>query len=603
MAKILNLDNPSHRMLWEQLRKERVFFAATLALMLLTAAFEGFGIGLLIPFLESLTSPDQAPFSTGIQWIDVHVLNTAGSPMSRLYRISLLILAAIWLRGTFEFLSGVAKATMIQNILHNLRCQAIDQLQQVSLTYFSKIQAGNILNTLTTEMQRLRRLFGIAASITSAIFLFLVYTLTIITLSWQMFLLAILFSLLLMVSLSRLIGIIQKHSHRITTANGKVAAIASEIIHGIRTIKAFCAEAYEKARFTQASNEVRKYSLFNNYRGAAIQPISQGIASTGLITMVIVAMQWLVLPGLLTTSTLLVVLFALFRLLPIVKQINQARGEWAHFSGSLDNVAQLLNPEDKPFLPDGTVTFPGLQDKIVFDHVSFAYEDDHLVLQSINLTIPKGKTIAIVGESGAGKSTLVDLIPRFYDPTEGRILMNGKDIRSFTLHSLRQHMAMVSQDTFLFNDTVRANIAYGLKDVPEQAIYEAAKKANALEFILKLPNGFDTILGDRAVTLSGGQRQRIAIARAILRDPEILILDEATSALDSLSEKLVQESLQYLMQNRTVVVIAHRLSTILNADKIVVMKDGKILEEGTYEELLSKQAYFHQLHNLQYNPV
>ena len=265
---------------------------------------------------------------------------------------------------------------------------------------------------------------------------------------------------------------------------------------------------------------------------------------------------------------------------PSCKAINTSRAEWAVYRGALDQVAALLRTSDKPYLRDGTEPLTGFHDTISVEHVSFAYEKDETVLDRVSLDVRRGEVTAIVGASGSGKSTLVDLVARFYDPDQGRILVDGVDLRRFRLADLRERVAVVNQHTFLFNDTVRHNIAYGLDNVDEDALREAASEANALEFIDKLPLGFDTVLGERGARLSGGQRQRIAIARALLRDPDLLILDEATSALDSVSEKLVQESMERLMEGRTVIVIAHRLSTVEGADQVVVLEDGRIVEQG-----------------------
>jgi subfamily B ATP-binding cassette protein MsbA len=272
----------------------------------------------------------------------------------------------------------------------------------------------------------------------------------------------------------------------------------------------------------------------------------------------------------------------------------------SRFQGSVNEVKELLRNDDKPYLNNGTLQFTGLNQRISFLLTSFGYEPSNLVLRDITLNIQKGEVTALVGASGAGKTTLADLIPRFYDPINGSILLDKEDLRNFDITSVRRKMAIVSQDTFIFNASVRDNIAYGLQGICEQDIVQAAKQAHALEFIEELPNSWDTILGDRGVRLSGGQRQRIAIARALLRNPDILILDEATSALDSLTEQLIQESLEKLSQGRTVIAIAHRLSTIAKADKVVVLEQGRIVEQGSYQDLLIKKGELWKYHQKQY---
>jgi subfamily B ATP-binding cassette protein MsbA len=287
-------------------------------------------------------------------------------------------------------------------------------------------------------------------------------------------------------------------------------------------------------------------------------------------------------------------------MMPIVRQLNGARARLSNFQGALSNIQELLRTDNKPYLKNGEIEFPALKKSIDFKSVSFGYEPDNLVLQDINLTLQRGTTTALVGASGGGKSTLVDLIARFYDPVAGQVLIDGVDLRTFDINSVRRQMAIVSQDTFIFNTSVRNNIAYSLEDVHEEAIWEAARLANALDFILDLPEKWDTQLGDRGVLLSGGQRQRIAIARALLRNPEILILDEATSALDSVSERLIQEALEKLSVGRTVIAIAHRLSTIVGADKVIVLEHGRIVEQGGYQELLEQRGKLWNYYQMQY---
>jgi ATP-binding cassette, subfamily B, bacterial MsbA len=302
----------------------------------------------------------------------------------------------------------------------------------------------------------------------------------------------------------------------------------------------------------------------------------------------------------LQSASLLAFLFVLFRSTPLLRQLNSASGQLSSFQGSLGHVKELLRTDDKVYLQNGDRVFEQLRQGIEFRAVNFDYEPGEPLLRQINLTIERGQMTALVGASGAGKSTLVDLIPRFYDPTTGTILIDGVDLRSFDINSVRRQLAVVSQDTFIFNDSVRNNIAYALEDVDDRAIWQAARLANALEFIQELPQGFDTQLGDRGVRLSGGQRQRIAIARALLRNPDILILDEATSALDSVTERLIQSSLETLSAGRTVIVIAHRLSTIVRADKVIVLEQGQIVEQGGYQELLDRRGKLWNYHQMQY---
>jgi ABC-type multidrug transport system fused ATPase/permease subunit len=394
---------------------------------------------------------------------------------------------------------------------------------------------------------------------------------------------------------------VREVSFPVSQANGKFTAIAVEFIAGIRTIQAFSTQAFERQRFYRASAEVVHRSVQSALRWALVRPLAEGLATTVLLGMIILGVTVFVANGTLNIAALLTFVFVLFRLVPALHEINGNIAKIVSFKGSMHNIETLLSPEGKPYIQNGTLPFNGLQRSLRFTSVNFSYSADTPVLRDINLTIQKGQTVALVGESGAGKTTLADLIPRFHDPTSGEIELDGMPLRQFDLYALRRKMAVVSQDTFIFNASVRENIAYGLENAPETAIVEAARLANALNFIQEMPQGFETQLGDRGVRLSGGQRQRIAIARALLRDPEILILDEATSALDSVSERLIQESLEKLSLGRTVIAIAHRLSTIIRADQVVVLEQGRIVEQGTYEELLNRRGKLWNYHQMQYN--
>jgi ABC-type multidrug transport system fused ATPase/permease subunit len=302
---------------------------------------------------------------------------------------------------------------------------------------------------------------------------------------------------------------------------------------------------------------------------------------------------------LLATSELMAFMLVLIKIVPVTKRINSARGAINQYFPSVKTVSNALYSERVVPPKSGSRQFTRLRESITFHNVNFGYNDRSTVLENFSLEIPCGHTVALVGSSGAGKSTVAALVPRFYDATSGTICLDGEDIRSYDLASLRQKIGTVSQDTYVFNAPIRDNIAYGLANVSHQAIVDAAKLANADEFIQQLPLGYDTLVGDRGVQLSGGQRQRLSIARAILRDPDILILDEATSALDSQSERLVQEALERLRQSRTVIVIAHRLSTVRNADCIVVMQNGCIAEAGTHHQLLNNRGIYWSFHDVQ----
>jgi subfamily B ATP-binding cassette protein MsbA len=418
--------------------------------------------------------------------------------------------------------------------------------------------------------------------------------------SWQLTLISALLFTLLGVGLSNLNARVRESSFGVTNANSNFTSTAVEFINGIRTVHSYGTQEFERQRYYKASDKVVSTTTKIVFTWTLVKPIAEGVATTVLVGMIILAFTSLVSNGTLQVASLLTFFFVLFRFIPFVQDINGTRAFLSTLHGSANNINNLLRTDDKNYFQNGHIKFQGLKNSINLVCVDFGYDDENIVLHNITLTIEKGKMTALVGASGAGKTTLADLIPRFYNPTEGNIYIDETDIRLFEINSLRSKIAVVSQDTFIFNTSVWQNIAYGTPEATNDEIQEAAKLANALEFILEMPQGFNTQLGDRGVRLSGGQRQRIAIARALLRNPEILILDEATSALDSVSERLIQDSLEKLSVGKTVIAIAHRLSTISKADKVVVLEAGRIVEQGKYEELLARHGKLWEYHQMQY---
>jgi ABC-type multidrug transport system fused ATPase/permease subunit len=448
-----------------------------------------------------------------------------------------------------------------------------------------------LINTLTAEVNQLQVAIGTFGFVFSKGSVVLIYIVVAFWLSWPLTLMAVALFSVTAVGLSNL-------NRRIREASFPVSR-ASEFVSGIRTVQAFASQDFERQRFYRAADGFVEAITVVVKRSALVRPLAEAVASTILIAMIIVGMAVFVANGTLEVASLLTFLFVLFRMVPAIQELNGNSATLSALQGSIDNIQNLLRTEDKPYLQNGYRQFDGLQSAIAIKAVDFGYDPAVPILRNITVTIEKGTTVALVGSSGAGKSTLADLIARFYDPTQGEILFDGIDLREYDIASVRRRMAIVSQDTFIFNASVRDNIAYGSPEATDEEIWRAAELANAKDFIQEMPEGFNTVLGDRGVRLSGGQRQRIAIARALLRNPEILILDEATSALDSVSERLIQESLEKLAVGRTVIAIAHRLSTIINADRVIVLDHGKIVEQGTYSGLLQEKSFLWRYHNLQ----
>lgn len=584
------------------LREFRYFrFTVVLAIVftLLAAAFEGFGVGFILTFIQSFTNPDATPIQTGIDWIDIGILGINAPATERLYRISGLIFLVTVLRLVLTYLGQLYSFLAQTRLGYQLRLRIFEQLQTFSLSYFSKIRSGDLVNSLTGEIRQVTLAFGIISRILAKVSTLVVFIVSMLLLSWQLTIISALLFILVSVGLSTLMGKIREISFEVTKAHALYTSGSIELIHGIRTVQAFAGQEFEARRYDKANSGILKVLNRSMVIRALVEPLSEGAGILMLLCIMVAGFAFLVPNGYLQSASFLTFLVVLLRITPLIRLLNASRARFSDFYGSFQNIQQLLRTDDKPYFCDGKVPFIKLEQEIQFLDVDFGYEEEEPVLQQIYLTIPQGKTVALVGASGAGKSTLADLIPRFYDPTKGQILIDGLDLRELKINSLRRKLAVVSQNTFIFNTSVRNNIAYAMEKVDEAAIIEAARLANALEFIQNMSDGFDTQLGDRGIRLSGGQRQRIAIARALLRNPDILILDEATSALDSVSERLIQESIEKLSAGRTVIAIAHRLSTIMRADKVVVLEQGRIVEQGTYQELLEQRGQLWRYHQMQ----
>lgn len=566
---------------------------------IIAATLEGFSIGFLMSFLQNLTTPNAAPMQTGFEIFDTWILGVNESAINRLYRVSLFILLTIWAQASFNYLAAVYIEYVQLNLADSLQKRIFEQLQSLPISFFAQTRSGEIVNAITTEIEKLKAWFGGTSFLFTRALTVTVYFISMFALSWQLTVISLLLFTLLAVGLSTLNAKARETSFDVSEASGNFTSVAMEFINGIRTVNAFATQDYERERFYKASGKLLKTSKKVAIVWNLVRPLAQGAAVTVLIGMLILSFTIFSINGNLQVASLLTFFFVLFRLVPNMQDINGTRAYLSTLQGAAENIQTLVSRDNKYYLKNGSIEFRGLQNSIQLISVDFGYEPDNLVLHNITLTIERGKTTALVGSSGAGKSTLVDLIPRFYDVTDGRLLIDGVDVRDFDMTSLRRKMAVVSQDTFIFNTSVWQNIAYGSPSATEEEIRQVARLANALEFIEEMPEGFNTVLGDRGVRLSGGQRQRIAIARALLRDPEILILDEATSALDSVSERLIQESLEKLSVGRTVIAIAHRLSTISKADKVVVLESGKIIEQGKYQELLQQKGALWKYHHMQ----
>jgi ATP-binding cassette, subfamily B, bacterial MsbA len=521
--------------------------------------------------------------------------------MRSLRNVIILVMVSVVLKNLPVWIAGQFGAALQEYVTRDLRNSVYRHLAHLPLGYFTQMKAGQILSRVINDTFETRLILTqiVTQSLQSAS-LVLVYIAILFSISWKLSLIALVILPLLGFSLQPMLKKLRRGNLRRGNVHGEMTSVLQETISGIRLVKASGTEVYEEGRFAEGSNSYARSSLKLTRLALLAPPITEVIGT--LIAVVILWIgAWQVLQsGTMTGATLLAFLTLVLRLLQPLKQLSQMRTTAQSSLASAERLFEILDSPAEYQRDRGTIETATFERDLRFDGVSFSYGDAP-VLRGIGLTARKGEVIALVGPSGSGKSTLVDLIPRFYEPAQGRILVDGVDTREIKLPGLRALTGIVSQETVLFHDTVRNNIAYGAPGKYSQAQIEAAARAaNAHDFIMELPRGYDTLLGERGTRLSGGQRQRLAIARALLSDPPILILDEATSALDTESERLVQEAIDRLLQGRTVFVIAHRLSTIAHADQILVLDRGEIVEQGSHAELLARRGAYYRLYSLQF---
>ncbi len=579
--------------------------AITIAANLIAALLDGFSIALLIPFLNILFHQQSTSLKSG--WVSKLLNATVGSSivpgdeMRSLRNVILVVLAAVLLKNVLVWVAGQFGATLQEYVTRDLRNSVYRHLAHLPLGYFTQMKAGQILSRVINDTFETRLILTqiVTQSLQSAS-LVVVYIAILFSISWKLSLIALIILPLLGFSLQPMLKKLRRGNLRRGNVHGEMTSVLQETISGIRLVKASGTESYEESRFAEGSNKYARSSLKLTRLALVAPPVTE-IIGTVIAVLILWIGAWQVLrSGTMTGATLLAFLTLVLRLLQPLKQLSQMRTTAQSSLASAERLFEILDSPAEFQRDSGTRETATFERELRFENVSFSYGEAP-VLSGINLTARKGEVIALVGPSGAGKSTLVDLIPRFYEPLRGRILVDGVDTREIKLPALRALTGIVSQETVLFHDTVRSNIAYGAPGkYSEQRIEDAARAANAHEFIMELPRGYDTLLGERGTRLSGGQRQRLAIARALLSDPPILILDEATSALDTESERLVQEAVDRLLRGRTVFVIAHRLSTVTHADQIVVLDRGEIVEQGTHAELLAKRGAYSRLYTLQF---
>ena len=570
---------------------------AIIILGLLSSLSEGLGISLFIPLLQSLVQTTSQIGGGDFFLVFINQLFIHVSPNNRFLILTLCIFASILLKNCLTYTNAILFSWLNSRISHRLRSGIFKQLLSVSYSFLERNESSKLMNTLATETWQTSRALGVLVSLIINVCTIFVFVILLLLISWRLTLLVAVALVLISISIQLVTRQAKILGQQAVQANKILANRMWEGFGGMRVIRAFGRELYEQQRFEEASKDVRSTFLKLDILSGAVNPLSEALSAGLLLCILVIAL----LQGRTALPTLLTFIFILYRLQPQVKQLDSARVGLVALTSSVEDVMSLLDRSDKPYIRSGQIALLGLQQAISFESVTFRYNlQEKPALQDISICIPRGKTTALVGPSGAGKSTLIGLLCRFYDVTEGEIYVDGYPLRQLNLDSWRSGIAIVSQDIYMFSTTVRENIAYGRLEATEDEIIAAAKLANAHEFISQLPQDYDTKVGDRGIRLSGGQRQRIALARAIVRNPEILILDEATNSLDSISEHLIQEALDTLSQNRTVIVIAHRLSTIKQADQIIVLEEGRVIEQGNLHHLLQLHGLFAKLYHLQY---
>jgi ATP-binding cassette, subfamily B, bacterial MsbA len=566
---------------------------------ILASLFEGFGIGLFIPLLQSLEKGTSSAGNSNFIVDSLSSLFVQVSPEIRLPFIALCIFIAIVLKNALAYANAVLLAWLGGQLTHRLRLSVHQQLLDISPSYLDRTPQGRILSLVNVEIYKISdALISLVDIITTGCTILVFGTLLLAT-NWRLTLLIFILLFALSQSFKSIKTRVSTVSQEMSQATEKVTVRMLESLSGIKVIHSFTRESYEQERFAHASDNAR-LSYFRIYAyGRLIGPLSE-ILSTGILAVILMlATTSLLQTQAVSLPVLLAFIFILYRLQPQVKQLENARVGLVSYSNSIHEVLSFIERIDKPYISSGKIPFERLQDQIYFDDVTFQYAaSEQPIFTHLSLSIPRGKTTALVGPSGAGKTTLIKLLSRFYEVTSGSIYVDDRPLVSLDTSSWRSKISVVTQDVFLFSTTIGENIAYGCPKATQAQVIEASKQAH--EFISQLPQGYDTQVGDRGMRLSGGQQQRIAIARAIVRDPEILILDEATSALDSVSERLIQEALERLKENRTVIVIAHRLSTIEDADQIVVLEQGKVIEQGNLSYLLGLKGLYAKFYDLQF---
>ncbi|RAK11927.1 ABC-type multidrug transport system fused ATPase/permease subunit [Halanaerobium saccharolyticum] len=521
--------------------------------------------------------------------------------MIQLSLVAGMMIVVYFLKGVSYYGKTYLVSYVSQKSIRDIRDDLYSHLHNLSLSFYSKNKTGDILSRVTNDVQQLESsIINTTVGTIDKVFTLIGGIIYLIYLNYRLTIFLIIILPFITYVITKFNYKLKKVSRRVQIKIADVSDVLQETLSAVRVVKSFGREEYEFDRFSSENQANFRAKMKKTQYGAILTPLVEFLAAISF-TAILWYGGYEVMQGRMTASELIAFFTLLLTISEPLRSLTKLSKRLQNLFASAERVFEIMDTESELREDDeNKIELEEVEGEVVYDKVTFAYNRDEVVLKNINLTAEPGEVVALVGHSGAGKTTMVDLIPRFFDPIEGRMRLDGHDLKDLKIDSLRDFIGIVPQETILFSGSLRDNIAYGDLDADEDAIKKAAQAANAHEFIMNFPDGYDTMVGERGVGLSGGQKQRISIARAILKNPRILILDEATSSLDSESEALVQEALEHLMENRTTFIIAHRLSTIKNADKIVVVEQGEIMEMGSHQELLAKQGKYASLYQGQF---